>query len=209
MNEKRRIDLEKWERKEHFMLFMTFDEPFFGICTNIECTKTYQMAKEQNISFFLLYLYRSLEAANDIEVFRYRTEDDGVVCYDCVHASTVVNRDNGTVGFSYITFYRDLPTFLKEAAQAVEIARNETGLRPAIRNENVIHYTTIPWIQFTSFSHARRFGKLDSIPKIAFGKMYGEGEKLMMPISIHVHHALMDGRHVAEYLERFQQLLNL
>jgi len=28
-----------------------------------------------------------------------------------------------------------------------------------------------------------------------------------MPISIHVHHALMDGFHVAQFVERFQELL--
>lgn len=208
MNGKRKIDLKTWPRREHFRMFRDFDEPFFGICTEIDCTSAYRIAKDSGVSFFLLYLHRSLEAANDLEPFRYRTEGDDVVCYDSVDASTVVDRDDGTIGFSYITFYRDFGTFVAEAEKEIQAVRNDKGLKPALHNENVIHYTVLPWIRFTGFSHARRFGKLDSIPKIAFGKMHGEGERLLMPVSINVHHGLMDGFHVAQYLERFQQLLD-
>ncbi|ERM83250.1 hypothetical protein P872_16360 [Rhodonellum psychrophilum GCM71 = DSM 17998] len=34
-----------------------------------------------------------------------------------------------------------------------------------------------------------------------------EGKKVM-PLAIHVHHALMDGTHVGEFLEKFQNLMN-
>ena len=39
--------------------------------------------------------------------------------------------------------------------------------------------------------------------------MTGEGEYRSMPISIHVHHALMDGYEVGLFVEEFQKLMNL
>lgn len=38
--------------------------------------------------------------------------------------------------------------------------------------------------------------------------MSEESERRMMPVSIHVHHALLDGYHVGLFAEQFQQLLN-
>ncbi|MEL6943777.1 MAG: CatA-like O-acetyltransferase, partial [Bacteroidota bacterium] len=38
-----------------------------------------------------------------------------------------------------------------------------------------------------------------------FSKSGGRKE---MPVSIHAHHALMDGFHVGQYIERFQKLMN-
>lgn len=38
--------------------------------------------------------------------------------------------------------------------------------------------------------------------------MTENGEKWEMPVSIHVHHGLMDGYHVEKFVEIFQALLN-
>ena len=35
---KQKIDLSTWNRKEHFEFFCTFEEPFFGITTQIDMT---------------------------------------------------------------------------------------------------------------------------------------------------------------------------
>lgn len=67
----------------------------------------------------------------------------------------------------------------------------------------------MPWLDFTSVSHARHFKFEDSCPKISFGKMTGEGEDRIMPVSIHVHHALMDGYEVGLFVEEFQQLMSI
>ena len=32
--------------------------------------------------------------------------------------------------------------------------------------------------------------------------------KRSMPVSVHVHHALVDGVHVGQYIEEFQKLMN-
>jgi chloramphenicol O-acetyltransferase type A len=37
--------------------------------------------------------------------------------------------------------------------------------------------------------------------------MTREQSILKLPVAVHVHHALMDGFHVSQFLERFQQAL--
>lgn len=97
--------------------------------------------------------------------------------------------------------------FSEHAKAIMAEVRSSTGLIPAVSGENVIHYSSIPWLNFTSLSHARSFSFKDSCPKISFGKMMEQNGIKQMPISIHVHHALMDGFHVAQFVERFQELL--
>ena len=39
------IDTDSWKRKEHYEFFSRYEEPFFGITTNVDCTKAYKRAK--------------------------------------------------------------------------------------------------------------------------------------------------------------------
>ena len=205
---KKNLDLQQWARKDQFHFFQQFEEPFFSVCIEIDCRKAYAVAKEQQLSFFLYYLHKSLAAANATEPFRYRIADQQVWIYETVHASPTINRPDGTFGFSYIDYHADLQQFI--AAAEIEIAKvqNSSGLIAAVSGENVIHYSSVPWINFTSVSHARCFSFKDSSPKITFGKMTEEDGPRKMPVSIHVHHALMDGYHVGKFIDLFQQLMN-
>ena len=95
----------------------------------------------------------------------------------------------------------------RSSAQLTAAAsRGELDLQPD--QKDVIHYSVLPWLDFTSFAHARPGGETNSIPKIVFGKHRRRGGRDRMPISVEVHHALMDGLHVSRFLESFQTLLD-
>lgn len=201
------LDIESWNRKDQFRFFNQFEEPFFGVTVQVDCTEAYAKAKASGYSFFLYYLHLSLKAANQIEPFRYRISDGKVYLHDTVNASPTINRPDGTFGFSYMDYHPDFENFAEAAKITIEEVRNSTGLIPAVSGENVIHYSSVPWINFTGLSHARSFSFKDSCPKISFGKMTEVNGRKQMPVSIHVHHALMDGFHVGQYIDLYQQLL--
>ncbi|MDY0903335.1 chloramphenicol acetyltransferase [Pedobacter sp. CFBP9032] len=205
---KEKLDLNSWIRKDHFEFFNTFDEPFFGVTVSVDCTATYLEAKEKDVSFFLLYLHKSLLAANSIEPFRYRIIDGEVWKYEQVHASATINRPNGTFGFGYIDFHPDFESFKAGAMKEINKVENSTGLIPSAGGENVIHCSALPWLNFKSISHARNFSFKDSCPKLSFGQVREEGGRKLMSVSIHVNHALMDGFHVSQFVSVYQDLLN-
>ena len=205
---KKLIDLDNWNRKEHFLFFSKFDEPFFGVTVKVDCTIAYQKAKEKGVSFFLYYLYRALKAANEVENFRYRIIENQPYDYATTNASPTINRPNGTFGFAYINYFENENKFYEYALQEIENVKKTSSLMPSISGENVIHFSAIPWIDFTSISHARNFSHPDSCPKISFGKMTENNGQKEMSVSIHVHHALMDGYHVGLFVEKFQSLLS-
>ena len=95
---------------------------------------------------------------------------------------------------------------MSAAMKAVADARSEGKFQPEPADD-AIHFTVLPWASFTSFSHARNWGREDSVPKIAFGKFTEEDKRTKLPISVEVHHALMDGLHVGRYLSQMQEAL--
>ena len=159
------LDLDTWERKDHFNFYKNFEEPFFGVTVDLDCTSAYEYCKVNDLSFFLYYLYKSLKVANEIEPFKYRIIDEQVTVFDSVNASPTINRPNGTFGFAYIDYSKSFLDFKKGAEREIDRIQNSSGLVPAVSGENVIHYSSLPWIKFTSISHARSFSFKDSCPK--------------------------------------------
>lgn len=204
------LDLDNWPRKEHFHFFRKFEEPFFGAVLEIDCTEAYLNAKASGISFFVYYLHKTLVAVNAVEAFRYRVSEDKVVIYDRIDGSATISREDGSFGFSLIEFHPDLETFSKNALVEIERVKNTPGLFTRLFDQdNLIHFSAIPWINFTSLSHARSFSFPDSCPKISFGKItVSTTGKRTMPMSIHVHHGLMDGLHLGQFTDLFQTEMN-
>ncbi len=207
---KRRIDTQNWKRKEHYEFFKDFDEPFLGVVTEIDCTKAYNKNDWEGESFFLYYLYKATMAANEVEEFRYRIEDNNLVCYDKIHASSTIGRDDETFAYSFIEFDNDYEQFKVNAKKEIEAVKNSTGLRlnEDAKRIDTIHFTALPWMKITGLSHPRNFKYNDSVPKISFGSYFRTKYGKNMSVAIHANHALVDGYHVAKFVKIFQELMN-
>ncbi|NDP26157.1 MAG: chloramphenicol acetyltransferase [Flavobacterium sp.] len=204
------LDLENWNRKEHFLFFKQFEEPFFGLTLEIDCTKAYETSKQRGTSFFVYYLHKTMVAVNTIESFRYRIINDAVYIYDTIDVSATILREDQTFGFSLIEYSPDFEVFAANTFQEIERIQNTSGLLTRdFPNDNLIHFSAVPWINFSSLSHARSYTFPDSCPKISFGKMMIANDgKRTMSMSVHAHHGLMDGFHVSQFIDCFQELMN-
>ena len=198
------LDLSTWPRRAHFDFFRQFDEPFFGLTVRVDATEAYQYCKASGQSFFLSYLHKCLLAVNGVEAFRYRVEGGRVRVYDLIHASATIPRADGTFDFSYIPFAEDFSTFARGAEAEIDRIQSTTGLNVGVAGPDVIHFSAAPWLDFTDMSHARNLKFPDSAPKISVGKLTERDGRLGMPVSIHAHHGLMDGREVAEFVRLFE-----
>jgi chloramphenicol O-acetyltransferase type A len=201
------IDLKTWERTELYELFRSFPEPFHGVCLRVDCTETFRFAKDSHLSVFLTLLHRSLLAAQQVQNFKTRIVDGSVWKYQTIHGGSAVGRSNGTIGFGHYSYEPQTVPFVKEASLVVERVKGRLDLE-RFPGQNLIRYSVLPWFDFTSISHAMNSPAMDSAPKITFGKITEANGRRTLPVSIHVHHALADGLHVAQFVEQFQKYLS-
>jgi chloramphenicol O-acetyltransferase type A len=203
------IDLATWPRREHFEFFSTFDEPFFGLVAEVDCTPARDEARRLGVPFFLYYLYHTVQAANAVAEFRHRIEQGQVYAYDRVHASATIGRPDHTFGFSFIEQQASLADFVAGAQAEIAAVQATPGLNLTERTgrPDVLHCSAIPWVRFTGLTHARSFRFPDSAPKISFGQVHPVGASQHLPVAVNVHHALADGYHVGQFLDLLQQRL--
>ena len=199
------IDLNSWSRKSSFDFFKSFEDPFFNLTAQVDVTGLYQRCKQNGNSFFLASLHTSQRVINEIPAFRMRILGKKVVCYDTIHLGSTVLFEDNSFGFCYFRYDLSLDTFLNEGDQAVAAFKEQKSFDPKLNQIDMVHYSVIPWIAFTSFKHARQVRIDDTIPKIVFGKRFQQGERHLMPVSVQVNHAVMDGYHVGRYFELLEK----
>ena len=201
------LDVTSWARRDLFEFFRDYDNPYFNICARVEVTRLLEVLRDRpGVGVSLAYHYFALRVANEIEPFRFRLKDGKVIVHDVINGGTTVMLPNESFSYAYFAYQEDFEKFSSEAEQAIKRVQAQGSLKPTMRDD-LIYFTTLPWVSFTSFAHARNRGRGDSVPRIAFGKFMKENERTMLPISVEVHHALMDGLHAGRYLIRFEEML--
>jgi chloramphenicol O-acetyltransferase type A len=208
--EARYLDLATWSRREAFDYFRAFDKPYFNVCVRVDAAPLKAAVKALGIgSFALAYHFIALRLANEIEPFRYRLQDGRVRILDEIAGGATVLRSDDSFGFAYLPHTTGWAQFAATGSAAIAAAQQrQAGFEPRVGFDELIHFTTLPWLHFSSFSHARNWGREDSIPKISFGRAdvekTADGARLWLPVSVEVHHALMDGLHVGRYVQRLE-----
>jgi chloramphenicol O-acetyltransferase type A len=201
----RRIDIETWPRREHFELYRTYHQPHFNVCAPVDVTGLWRAVKERGASLNTAITYLLARVANEIPEFRRRVRDDGVVEHDVVHPATTVMADDEVFTFAFFEFAEHFDAFARHVAEVTAHVRKDPSLSDPPGRDDLLFMTAIPWVVFTSFSHAIPAVPEDSIPRLAWGRVWQEGGLRRMPLSVQGHHAVVDGLHVGRYFERVER----
>jgi chloramphenicol O-acetyltransferase type A len=199
------LDTEAWSRRRLFRLFKDYDAPSFNVCADVDAAALLDFTRSRKLSFFVACHFLSTKAANELEPFRYRLRGERVLVHERVDAGAVLLLPDESFTFVYFEFGEDFGAFHAAARATIDRARAAPPPLDAREDrDDLIYHSVIPWVSFTSISHARDSRRQTGIPKISFGKYREAGGRVLMPVSVEVHHALMDGLHVGRYFERLE-----
>jgi chloramphenicol O-acetyltransferase type A len=212
----RYLDLARWPRRAAFEFFRGYDNPYFNVTAPLDATALLAYCRSgSGAAFSSACLYAALRVANGYEPLRYRLDAGRVLVHSLVHAGTTALLEGDRLEFIYIDYSEAFGAFqhavrhARDAAAQAAVATATPGVIDAQDHRtDLIHFSVLPWISFTGLSHARNWGREDSVPKIAYGGYRREGDRVLLPLSIEVHHALMDGVHVARCFEQVQALFD-
>ncbi len=203
------VDLDKWPRRSTYEFFKDYEDPFFNFTANLDATTAYRFVKDHQLSFSLTGLYCSLVAANASREFRIRMLDGRFVEFDRIHATQTILNDDETFSFAYFEMVDDVFEFNASGQAAMAKYKHLRTFDVETDRMDLIYYSVIPWVSFTSFKHASRLDRTQTIPRIVFGKLFDDGHnRRLLPLSVEANHMIMDGFHVGQFFIRFQEALD-
>ncbi len=198
------INIETWPRRNIFRFYSGLDYPHFNICTDIDISRLHRHCRQSGISRFNAVLYGVSQAANEIEEFRQRIRGDQVVQHEVVHPSFTVLTEENTFCFCETKYCEDIELFSEQTNRAIASARANPSLEDETGRDDYLFISSLPWVRFTSVSHPIQMNPVDSIPRITWGRFAEEHKRVIMPLSVQVHHGLADGYHVGEFFQLLQ-----
>ena len=195
------IDLNTYPRKAHFDYFRSLQNPMLGLTVEVDVTALRDFCKREGCSFYLAFMRCAARAANGVPQLRQRIRDGAIVEYDACGTSHVELRADGTYG--YCTLYHDRP--LRQYLEFAESERTRCRENASIEEdddvEGLYFITALPWLHYTQLVQPTAGGD-ESNPRISWGKYARDHrDRLMMPVTLLAHHALVDGLHAARFYE--------
>ena len=202
------FDIDTWPRKTTYEFFKDYDDPFFNFTANVDVSHAYRFCKRNDLAFSLTALFCSLQAANEIREFRIRHLDGRLVEFAKIHATQTILNDDETFSFCYFEMQDDVIEFNRSGRVALAKYKALRSFDVESDRVDLIYYSVIPWVSFTSFKHASKLDGRQTVPRIVFGKIFDEGIVKKMPLSVEANHTIMDGIHVGKFFMRYQEILD-
>lgn len=204
----KRIDIDTWNRKEYFQHYFQSVPCTYSMTANIDITNLMHALSEANCSFASAMIYLLAAEVNRHEEFRTFIDEDGQIgIYDLMHPSyTFFHKDTETFSCLWTQFDSCYQVFQKNYHDDIRKYGMLQGIAPKPdMPQNVFDISNIPWTSFSSFNLNPPNGSSYLLPIFTSGKYFRQENRILLPISVQVHHAVCDGFHVCRFLNELQE----
>ena len=206
MNNYKIIDEKNWSRAIHCSIFRNYVEPNFCVTFEVDVTNFYKKIKAQNLSFTLSMVYAVCKCGNEIENFRYRFLDGEIVLFDKIDtAFTLLDTETELFKVVNVPFVENLQDYV-ELAKKISDAQKEYFTAPL--GNDIFQCSPLNFLTYSHISHTISGKKDNATPLFDWGKFREVGGKLLMPLSVQVHHSFVDGLHIGKFADRLQKFLD-
>lgn len=204
---KDKIDIKTWTRNKQYTHFLKFSNPYASASTIINVNTIVNYAKKHKVSFYGIMTYLVMKSINQVEEFKYVLEEDGVYKYNQIDTSFAVLNNNQINFTRTVKFNDDFDKFISDFVFAKTEAENSFDIKYD-KECNKCYITCAPWMRVTSVSNPMNYEKIDSVPRICWGKYFLENNEYMIDVSIQVNHAFQDGYHIGQFYNILQNSIN-
>lgn len=200
------VDLSQWGRKEHFEAFQSFAQCTFSQTVQLDITSLLKTVKQNGYKFYPTFIYIISLLVNKHAEFRMAMKDGELVIWDSVNPGyTIFHEQTETFSSLWSYYHKDINHFLKTYSEDIAQYGDDLAYFPKEFIENMFFVSANPWVSFTSFN--LNVANINNFfaPVFTIGKYYTQGDKVLMPLAIQVHHAVCDGFHIGRLLNEIQQ----
>jgi chloramphenicol O-acetyltransferase type A len=200
------ITFDNPHRQKHFEFFRNMNHPHFSITANVEIGPLLTQIKKEQLPFMPTMVWVTSQTANELAPFRQRIRGEKIVEHEIVHPSFAVDTDAADVfSFCEVPFSTDFHLFINQALETIEKMKSNPTFEDEENRDDYLFLSSIPWVSFSGITHAMSYHPHDSVPRITWGKYFEENGKILLPLSVQVHHALVDGKYVGYFFQKFEK----
>lgn len=206
-----KIDLEKYERKEHYLHYINNVPCFYSMTTNIDITNLKKYIKEKKYKFYPTIIYAITRIANNHKEFRMSLDNNNNLGYftDVNPSYTIFHNDDNTFSNIWTEYNSNFIEFYKNFEEDMKKFGNIKGfITKKCENNNLINISAIPWTSFTGFNLNLPKAEKYLLPIFTIGKYFAKDNKIFLPLSVQVHHSVCDGFHTSRFINELQELVN-
>lgn len=198
------VDLSASSRGKQYEYFCSLPSPHVALTAQCDITKLMEKVRKNGWPFFLTLLYCAVNAANAVPELRRRIREQQVVEFERCLSSHTVALPDGSYCYCELDCHGPFADFLPYARRQVELAKEKNSLDDGGDADRLFFVTCLPWLSFTAIQLPTA-GAQDSNPRLTFGKYEPQGDRLLLPVSLMVHHGLVDGIHIARFFAEFDK----
>ena len=200
------IEFDNPHRQKHFEFFRNMNHPHFSISANVDITSLLEQIKSKQLPFMPTIAWLVSKSANELPPFCQRIREDKVVEHETIHPSFAVDTEASDVfSFCEVRYVPSYTTFKEAAIIAIEGMKNNPSFEDEPGRDDYLFLSSIPWISFTGITHAMNYHPHDSVPRITWGKYFKQDIRMLLPLAVQVHHALVDGKYVGYFFRNFEK----
>ena len=197
-------EVKDFKRKELFDMYHERSNPFLFVTTKIDITNIVNYCKKHK-NYYATIGYFILLAANELDCFKYRLENNKIYKYDDLRVNFVQMIDDDEIGFFGWDNKSSYKDFIKEFEQNQDKFFKEKILYDSI-DEGEVWFSCTPWFEFSSL--VVPFDKNITVPQFIWSKFIEENDKVYTNLMIMVHHGFADGNHVGKFLKLLNEKID-
>lgn len=180
-----------------------------SLTADVNVTNLRAYSKKNNLNFYPLMLWVVSKIINSHDEFKYSWDDAGnLIKWDFVSPSyTDFHADDENFVKMVTEYSDDLFEFCSRVDKDRQLHKNE---RAILVNQppNFFDVSCLPWIKYSHFDiHVFDEGKFLA-PVVTWGKFEEKDGKLIMPLTMNIHHAVADGFHLSRFFNEVQELVD-
>lgn len=206
----KKIDMETWKRKEYYNFYKDVNPCTYSATVNIDITSFKKLLKIKDRKFYASFIYLITKTVNNFDEFRTNVNSNGILgIYDYLNPSyTIFHKESETFSSLYTMYDNDYEKFYKSFETDIKEYGNIEGMFPKGNIENCINISALNNLDFTSFSLNIKNNFDYLLPIFTIGKFKEVNEDLLLPLSIQVHHSVIDGFHLSRFYKQLQNNVN-
>ncbi len=201
------IDPAHWDRHDNWAFMQQFENSWYSVTSEVDCTKAFEAAKRDHTSFFVRYLYAMLRAANEVKEMGYRTVEGKVYWFDRIGATVPVAVPGGTFYTVLVPYEEDYTSFYEHTEKLlhdIPADGDPYGVNRQLITSGdfgVVNISATPKLYFTSMTYTFFQPHQGSHwPLMNVGKAVRREGRWVMPVGIYVDHCFVDGGNISDFI---------